>query len=82
MKYMLDTNICIYLIKRKPENVINRFKACSYGDLCISSITLGELEYGVCKSRVPERNKTALNLFVTGLVTILSTPKQLWSMAI
>ena len=64
MKYMLDTNICIYLIKRKPESIIKKFQACSYGDLCISSVTLGELEYGVCKSRAPERNKSTLNMFL------------------
>jgi len=64
MKYMLDTNICIYIIKKKPKDVFFRFGKIPPGDICISSITLAELEYGVCKSADKTRNKTALAGFL------------------
>lgn len=47
MKYMLDTNICIYLMKHQPPSVARRFAECRQGDVVISAITLAELEYGV-----------------------------------
>ena len=47
MTYMLDTNICIYAMKKKPEKVLHRFREELDGGLCISSITLAELEYGM-----------------------------------
>lgn len=65
MKYMLDTNICIYLIKKKPHSVIRRLKKTKISDVCISSITLSELEYGVEKSEKRNQNKTALAEFIT-----------------
>ena len=46
MKYMLDTNICIYAMKKKPERVLQRLKSELDNGVCISSITLAELEYG------------------------------------
>ena len=64
MKYMLDTNICIYIIKKKPEKVFTRFYKCQPGDICISSITLAELEYGVSKSTNKIKNKVALSGFL------------------
>lgn len=64
MKYMLDTNICIYIIKKKPEKVFQRFRMLKAGDVCISSITLAELEYGVQKSEYKERNSIALTCFL------------------
>jgi tRNA(fMet)-specific endonuclease VapC len=64
IKYMLDTNICIYIIKQKPENVIERFRQTSVSDIGVSSITLSELEYGVMKSAKPEQNKLALAQFM------------------
>jgi tRNA(fMet)-specific endonuclease VapC len=67
MKYMLDTNICIYLIKQKPEKVLRQFKAHSVGDIGISSITLAELRFGVEKSRQVERNRQALDEFILPL---------------
>ena len=45
MTYMLDINICIYVMKNKPEKVLERFREELDGGLCISSITLAELEY-------------------------------------
>lgn len=67
MTYMLDTNICIYIIKQKPENVIERFGQLPISSVAISSITLSELEYGVMKSAKPEQNKVALSQFVAPL---------------
>ena len=67
MKYMLDTNMCIYLIKRHPERVLKKFITLPIGDVCISSITLAELIYGVHKSQHQKKNKAALNEFLSPL---------------
>ena len=64
MKYMLDTNICIYIIKRKPVDVLARFKQTDISQISISSITLSELFYGVSKSSKPAQNQIALAQFV------------------
>ena len=64
MKYLLDTNICIYIIKQKPIEVFEKFKTLQIGDIGISSITLAELEYGVNKSSQQQKNKKALNEFL------------------
>jgi tRNA(fMet)-specific endonuclease VapC len=64
---MLDTNICIYLIKRKPAVVLARFKQTDISEISISSITLSELFYGVSKSSKPEQNFMALTQFVAPL---------------
>lgn len=70
MKYMLDTNICIYTIKHKPPEVIKNFLKHNPDDMCISSITYAELMRGVEKSQAVERNRMALTLFLSAL-TIL-----------
>lgn len=67
MKYMLDTNICIYIIKRKPQVVIERFLRTEISQIGISSITLSELMYGVSKSSKPEQNQMALTQFMAPL---------------
>ena len=67
MKYMLDTNICIYLIKQKPEKVLRHFKSHSIGDIGVSSITLAELRFGVDKSQQIEKNRQALDEFILPL---------------
>jgi len=66
MKYMLDTNICIYLMKHQPPSVARRFAACRQGDVVISAITLAELEYGVQVSRgeTQAQNRQALDALV------------------
>jgi len=64
MEFMLDTNICIYIIKQKPLDVINRFKQIESSQIGISSITLSELFYGVSKSSKPAQNQIALAQFV------------------
>lgn len=70
MKYMLDTNICIYVIKHKPETVIKTFMLQEPDELCISSITYSELMYGVEKSRAVEKNYLALSLFLSGITVL------------
>ena len=66
-RYMLDTNICIYIIRTKPVEVIDRFKQLHISQVTISSITLSELEYGVIKSSKPEQNHLALAQFMAPL---------------
>ena len=67
MRYMLDTNICIALIKRKPPKALKRLDRLSAGDVGISAITLAELRYGVARSQNVERNKEALEEFLLPL---------------
>jgi tRNA(fMet)-specific endonuclease VapC len=67
MKLMLDTNVCIYVIKEHPASVVERFTSLPVGDVGISVITLAELEYGVSKSSRPARNREALDLFISPL---------------
>lgn len=67
MKLLLDTNICIYIIKQQPAAVIRRFLEFQVGDIGISSITLSELRYGVAKSTHREKNAKALDEFIIPL---------------
>jgi tRNA(fMet)-specific endonuclease VapC len=67
MKLMLDTNICIYLIKEHPASVLDRFGSHPVGDIGVSVITLAELEYGITKSSRPARNRAALEQFISPL---------------
>ncbi len=64
MNYLLDTNICIYIVNRKPAAVLKRVQAKQPGQIAISTITIAELEYGVARSRYPERNRLALLEFL------------------
>lgn len=68
MKYLLDTNICTYLIKQKPPQVLARFQEHFFGDIGISSITVAELQYGVRKSQQIEKNQQALEQFLLPFV--------------
>ena len=67
MRYLLDTNMCIYVIKKKPLRVLERFKTFQIADIGISTITLSELEYGVAKSSRKEQNRDALIEFLAPL---------------
>jgi tRNA(fMet)-specific endonuclease VapC len=67
MRYLLDTNICIYVIRRRPPQVLARFQHCAVGDIGLSTVTLAELQYGVAKSAFPERNQEALAAFTLPL---------------
>lgn len=60
MKFMLDTNICIYVIKQRPQSVLERFASHPVGDLGISVITLAELEYGASESKQPRKKSGSL----------------------
>ncbi|MCY0387421.1 tRNA(fMet)-specific endonuclease VapC [Robbsia sp. Bb-Pol-6] len=66
LKYMLDTNICIFTIKNKPSYVRDRFNRY-HGQLCVSAITLMELFYGAEKSAMPEKNLAVVEGFATRL---------------
>ena len=67
MHYLLDTNICIYLIKKRPLAVLERFSKYSPKDVAISTITLFELQYGIEKSQYRERSEDALAKFLLPL---------------
>jgi tRNA(fMet)-specific endonuclease VapC len=73
IKYLLDTNICIYIIKRAPDQVYERFRDLKLGQVGISSITYCELEFGISKSSRPEQNRDALNEFL-GPLEVLDFP--------
>ena len=63
--YLLDTNICIYLMKQQPPQVAERFAACRVGEVVISAITAAELEFGVVASGADaQRNRQALDQFL------------------
>jgi len=63
--YILDTNICIYAIKRKYQSVLEKLKENRFSGISISSITLAELEHGVANSMYPEKNAVALMEFLS-----------------
>ncbi len=67
MRYILDTNMCIYIIKKKPSQVLDRFRSFGVSDIGISTISLSELEYGVAKSARKEQNREALIEFLAPL---------------
>lgn len=67
MKLMLDTNICIAIIKQKPKDILRKFNAYQVGQVCISSVTLAELRYGVAKSQFQQKNQAALDEFILPL---------------
>lgn len=63
-RYMLDTIMCIYLMKNQPEEVARRFSQCYVGDVVMSAITYAELEYGVVVAADPERERANLAALV------------------
>ncbi len=68
-KYMLDTNICIYLMKHQPPQVRARFAECFVGDVVISAITMAELEFGVaCSGESQAKNQAALDNLLEDLL--------------
>ncbi len=70
MKYLLDTNICIYIIKRKTEKVIKRLMEHKPGNVAVSNITIAELSYGIEKSSKPDTNTIALKEFLQPLIIL------------
>lgn len=67
MKYMLDTNICVGLIRKKPKRLIERLTSHAPGDVGVSIITVAELSYGAQKSAQPKHNLLALEQFLLPL---------------
>lgn len=66
-RFMLDTNMCIYLIKNQPEQVAKRFEECYVGDVVMSAITYAELEYGVTVSANPVKERHNLAALIKDL---------------
>jgi len=67
MKYLIDTNICIYIMNKLPAGVIKKFKQFALGDVGISTITVSELQYGVAKSIHRKENQQRLEQFMAPL---------------
>ena len=67
MRYMLDTNICIYAIKHKPQKVFLKLQEVNPEDVCVSSITYAELVHGVEKSAAIEKNRLALSMLFANI---------------
>ena len=67
MRYLLDTNICIYVIKHKPEKVFQKLQTIHPEDVCISSVTYAELVHGVEKSAAVEKNRLALSILLANM---------------
>ena len=70
IRYLLDTNICIYLIKKHPPEVLARFQQIQLKQLHIPSITLFELYYGIEKNNSQQRNLAALENFIAPLTIV------------
>lgn len=67
MRYMLDTNTCIRLIKHKPTQILEILKQIDPSDICISSLTYAVLSYEIEKSSAVWRNRIALVLFLANI---------------
>jgi tRNA(fMet)-specific endonuclease VapC len=70
VRFLLDTNACIDIIRKRPPHVLKEFLRHGIEDIGISAITLSELEYGVEKSSKPDQNKAALIEFLASLSVI------------
>ncbi|MCB2189749.1 MAG: type II toxin-antitoxin system VapC family toxin [Deltaproteobacteria bacterium] len=83
MHYLLDTNICIYLIKKRPPGAFEHFNLHSPAEVAVSIITVFELEYGAQKSRYQQRTRDAMAKFLSPLQVVhLDRPSVLESAAI
>jgi tRNA(fMet)-specific endonuclease VapC len=70
MKYLIDTNICIYIMSKRPIKVIQKFKQFDVGEICVSTITVSELQYGVVKSKNHRLNRQRVQEFLSPLEII------------
>jgi tRNA(fMet)-specific endonuclease VapC len=70
MRYMLDTDTCIDLIRKKPPALLARIQAALLGDIGVSAVTVAELNYGVHKSQQPQQNQQALEQFLLPLLVV------------
>ena len=75
MRRLLDTNVCIHLIRRRPPEVLRRFEDYEVGDVGVSSVTAAELHYGAEKSSRPEQNLGALGAFLVPLEVVAFGPE-------
>ena len=64
MMFLIDTNICIYIINDHPPEVVQKFREIGVGNICISSITVSELQYGAYKSKQIKKNIKRLDEFL------------------
>ena len=64
MMFLIDTNICIYIINDHPPEVIQKFREIGIGNIYISSITVSELQYGACKSKQIKKHLKRLDEFL------------------
>jgi len=67
IKYLIDTNICIYIMNKRPTGIIHKFKRFDVGEICVSTITVSELQYGVSKSKNRRLNKQRIEEFLSPL---------------
>ena len=67
MKYLLDTDVCIYLINKRSSSVLEKLHACRAGDVGVTTVTVAELRYGASKSQRSRQNHEALDLFLAPL---------------
>lgn len=67
IRYMLDTNTIIYAKNNRPPKVLQRLLLHEPSEISISSITMAELEFGICHSSNPKRNRIALMMFLAGI---------------
>jgi len=77
ISYMLDTNICIYIINVRPPSVLERFRRERLGSISISSVTAAELAFGVAKSG-SARNREALEMFLAPLEVLPFDASAIW----
>jgi tRNA(fMet)-specific endonuclease VapC len=64
MKYMLDTDICSYIIRKRPHHLIEKFKSIPLGEIGISVITVCEFESGLPGSANPEKLRSTIDAFL------------------
>lgn len=64
MKYLLDTDICSYIIRKRPQNLIEKFKSIPLGEIGISVISICEFESGIPGSSRPEKIRSAIDAFL------------------
>lgn len=67
MKYLVDTDICIYIMNQRPGGVIKKFRQFEPGEIGISAITVSELRYGAAKSTSRVQNEIRLEEFMAPL---------------
>jgi tRNA(fMet)-specific endonuclease VapC len=75
LKRLLDTNVCIHIIRRRPPEVLGNFERFEVGEVGVSSVTVAELSYGAEKSARPEQNREALSRFLLALEVVAFGPE-------